>query len=188
MSCHTHGNTVSGCRGGLGVAAATAAHPVVLLPQLLRLLLVRLLLALGQFAPHLAQFLGAVADGQPRELLLDAGAVLAAEHEERRPAGQAQGSEVRGRGSGVASAALRPDLRGSLGCVGVFPLAAPLPEALRGDVVPHLPVVADLVGFGHVLEALLVPGRQSLERQQAWASVSTAPRGTPPGSAPTGHT
>lgn len=61
------------------------------------------------------------------------------------------------------------DLRWSLGSVGVFPLAAPLSKALGGDVVPHLPVVADLVGFGHVLETLLIPSRQSLEPQRALA-------------------
>lgn len=67
---------------------ATASHPVIFLPQFLCLLLVRLLLALRQFAPHFAEFLCAVADGQTRILLLDAGTVLTAEHEERRPATQ----------------------------------------------------------------------------------------------------
>lgn len=67
---------------------ATASHPVIFLPQFLCLLLVRLLLTLRQFAPHFAEFLCAVADGQTRVLLLDAGTVLAAEHEERRPATQ----------------------------------------------------------------------------------------------------
>lgn len=60
---------------------------------------------------------------------------------------------------------LATHLRWSLGGVGVFPLAAPLPKALWGDVVPHLPVVADLVGLGHVLETLLIAGRQSLKPQ-----------------------
>lgn len=57
------------------------------------------------------------------------------------------------------------DLRGSFGCIGVFPLAAPLSEALGWDVVSHLPVVTHLVGLGHVLETLLITGRQSLKSQ-----------------------
>lgn len=56
-------------------------------------------------------------------------------------------------------------LRGSFGGVGVFPLAAPLSEAFGGDVVFHLTVVAHLIGFGHVLETLLITGRQSLEAE-----------------------
>lgn len=55
------------------------------------------------------------------------------------------------------------DLRGSLGCVGVFPLAASLSEAFGRDVVAHLPVVTHLVGLRHVLETLLITGRQSLK-------------------------
>lgn len=58
------------------------------------------------------------------------------------------------------------DLRGSFGSVGVFPLAAPLSKALGGHVVFHLPVVAHLVGLGHVLETLLITGRQSLKSQR----------------------
>lgn len=56
-------------------------------------------------------------------------------------------------------------LRGSFGGVGVFPLAASLSEAFGGDVVFHLTVVAHLIGFGHVLETLLITGRQSLEAE-----------------------
>lgn len=56
-------------------------------------------------------------------------------------------------------------LRGSFGGVGVFPLAAPLSEAFGGDIVFHLTVVAHLVSFGHVLETLLITGRQSLEAE-----------------------
>lgn len=63
------------------------------------------------------------------------------------------------------------DLRWSLGCVGVFPLASPLSKALWGDVVSHLPVVADLVGLGHVLETLLITGRQTLKSQQTLTST-----------------
>lgn len=92
MSCHTHtGNNQQGqpdAWAGHSISMATASHPVIFLPQFLRLLLVRLLLTLRQFAPHFAEFLCAVADGQTRVLLLDAGTVLAAEHEERRPATQ----------------------------------------------------------------------------------------------------
>lgn len=79
---------------------------------------------------------------------------------------------------------LLSDLRWSLGSVGVFPLAAPLSKALGGDVVPHLPVVTDLVGFGHVLETLLIPSRQSLKPQRytsakgAFRTLSPTPRGS----------
>lgn len=72
------------------ISMATVSHPVIFLPQFLCLLLVRLLLRLSQFAPHLAEFLCAVADGQTRILLLHTGTVLTAEHEERRPATQGQ--------------------------------------------------------------------------------------------------
>lgn len=64
-----------------------------------------------------------------------------------------------------AGSFLVTDLRWSLGCIGVFPLAPPLSKAFWGNVIPHLPVVADLVGFGHVLETLLITGRQSLKPQ-----------------------
>lgn len=60
------------------------------------------------------------------------------------------------------NAARRVDLRGSLGGVGVFPLATPLAVTFGRDVVAHLPVVAHLVSLGHVLKTLLVAGRQSL--------------------------
>ena len=217
MSCHTRGkhnqqHAPDACCL-CSISVATASHPVVFLPQLLCLLLVRLLLTLGQFAPHFAEFLCAVADGQTRILLLDAGTVLAAEHEERRPATQPRvrlagdaaltATATRGQGSGPAGArgsdlwsktvllvvlnhdccgltkdlkhTSSSDLRGSLGCVGVFPLAAPLSKALWGDVVSHLPVVADLVGFGHVLETLLITCRQSLKSEQTLTLACSAP-------------
>ena len=53
-------------------------------------------------------------------------------------------------------------LRWSFGRIRVFPLAAPLPEALGWDVVLHLTVVADLVGLRHVFKALLIAGSQTL--------------------------
>ena len=61
---------------------------------------------------------------------------------------------------------IKEDLRGSLGGVGVFPLAAPLPKPFGGGVVHHLTVVAHLVGLRHVLETLLIIGRQTLEPKQ----------------------
>lgn len=75
---------VAVCR--MMVPMVTGSHPVVFLSELLGLLLIGLLLRLGQLAPHLAQFLGTVSYGQTRVLLLHTGAVLTAEHEERRPA------------------------------------------------------------------------------------------------------
>lgn len=68
------------------VPMVTGSHPVVFLSEFLGLLLIGLLLRLGQLAPHLSQLLGTVSYGQTRVLLLHTGAVLAAEHEERRPA------------------------------------------------------------------------------------------------------
>lgn len=72
----------------------------------------------------------------------------------------------------TAALCLGADLRGPLGGVGVFPLAAPLSEALGRDIVAHLLVVAHLVSLGHVLKTLLIAGRQSLKSQHTHSDVT----------------
>lgn len=122
---------------------------------------------MGQFAPHLTQLLGTVPYGQTRVLLLHTGAVLAAEYEERRPANKHIVTHTfSSRSTEWLPLCVAADSRWPFGGIGVFPLAAPLSKALGGDIVAHLPVVAHLVGLGHVLKTFLIAGRQSLNTQR----------------------